>query len=292
MTGSPQGTASIPLTLDLTQTDLPSDTPVYAYVIGLVQAPSGNTYYYVDTDLVPAEMSPSDNTQPANGANYPTDWADYSIELAVGGSTTIDLAQFASYMPNLGTGTAAFSGRVYVSIGSLKLPFTVHEDSSTGEVTGYAAPVVSTGGPGALCLVDWIEFSWDSGNNFNGNTTQVDQFGFVLTLDGMPGGSLQGAMNTARPEVMARIDALPTPFTSGTLTVPVPADRTENYPKGVDHLRAMSPKSLTGEGTYSGPVSSYFSATSPTGTRPGRTPWCSSPTCRRGPTPASSRTVS
>jgi len=268
--------AKIPLTLDLTQTDLPTGTSVYAYIIGLVQGSAGNVYYYVNHDLVPQAMSAGDNTQMAGtfpdmgtldsaaqtalAPNYPDAWADYSIAMTVGDTTTIDLAQFAANIPNLGTGTGAFSGRVYLSVGVPKLPFTVTYDVTTRAVTGYAAPVVS-GGPGALCLFDWIEFSWDSNNNFNGNTTQVDQFGFELTLDGTPGGNQQGAMNTSRGDVMSKVDALPAPFSAGLLTVQVPSAATSAYPSGSAYLRAISPKTLTGDPTYQGPVASHFGAT-------------------------------
>lgn len=269
--------AKIPLTIDLTQTDLPAGTDVYAYIVGLVASGNGNDYYFVNGSLAPQAMSLGDNTQAANtfpnmGAldaaaqaalqpNYPTNWADYSIPLSVGDTTVIDLAQFAANMPNLGTGTSAFSGRIYISVGMPKVPFTPTATPPSTIVSGYAAPVVGTGGPGALCLFDWIEFSWDSNNNFNGNTTQVDQFGFVLTLDGTPGGTLQGPMNTSRLEVMASVETLPSPFTSGLLTVPVPAQAASAYPSGIDYLRAMSPKTLTGPATYAGPVATFFDNT-------------------------------
>src|SRR5262245_56301601 len=124
--------------IDLTQTDLPLGTPVYIYIVGCVT----DSYYYLDTNGIPQLMSRADNTIPANtfpgqdqlpspvktaiAQNYPLPWADWSIPVTVGSNLVLCLGNInTTNIPGLGTGTAAFSGRVYVSVGIPKLPFTV-----------------------------------------------------------------------------------------------------------------------------------------------------------------------
>lgn len=269
--GNSPSAAKTPLTLDLTQTDLPAGTPVYAYVIGEVSLPSGNTQYWVDSTGVPHVMSAADNTVPAGtfpgsaalpageaatlAATYPDAWADYSIALTVGSSFVLDLAKLnTTTLPGLGTGTAAFSGRIYLSVGVPKLPFTARSSSS------YTAPVI-VGGPGALTLFDWIEFSFDSNGNFNGNPTQVDQFGFPLWLSGTPGGALQGQYKVSRPAVIEAVSTLPADF-----HVPQSVAAPSAFPAGLAvggsvPLRVLSPKSISAQSGYTGALLSYFDQT-------------------------------
>ncbi|SPB14545.1 beta and gamma crystallin [Caballeronia novacaledonica] len=266
-----QSTAKTPLTLDLTQTDLPAGTAVYAYVIGETSLASGVTQYWIDSTGTPHVMSAADNTiaaktfpgssaLPASEAaalaeTYPLAWADYSIPLTVGSRFALDLSKLnATTIPGLGTGTAAFSGRIYLSVGVPKLPFTPLSSSA------YTAPV-TVGGPGALTLFDWIEFSFDSQGNFNGNTTQVDQFGFPLFLDGTPGGSQQGQYNTSRPAIIEAVSKLPAAF-----YVPQSVSAPSAFPAGLAvngsvTLRALSPKSISAQNQYSGSLLTYFDQT-------------------------------
>ena len=258
-------TARIPLTLDATQTDLPTGTQVYAYIVGEVQTTGGNMQYRLDANGIPHLMSTADNTLAAGtfpgsaglsgndaatlAANYPQNWADYSIPVSLTTKTVIDLANLnTSTLPGLGTGTAAFSGRIYISVGVPKLPFTVLSS------TQYTAPV-PLGYPGQLTLFDWIEFSYDSNGNFNGNTTQVDQFGFPLLLDGTPGGTLQGQFKSSRPAIFSAVAALGADFNQ-SIAVTAPSA----YPSGITTLRALSPKTITGQSNYSGGLSTYFDA--------------------------------
>ncbi|MCE1182491.1 MAG: beta-1,3-glucanase family protein [Rhodocyclales bacterium] len=263
--------AVTPLTIDGTLTDLPCGTPVYVYVIGEVKASGTTTQYYFDANGKPHAMTANDNNQPAAsyasdlGAsgtigtpgyvnyaqeNYPTTWADYSIPVTVGSKTILDLAEInAQNMPGLGTGTAAFSGRIYLSVGTPKLPFTAIDSSQ------YTAPV-TIGGPGQYTLFDWIEFSYDSAGNFNGNTTQVDQFGFPLLLSGTPGGLLQGQYKVKRSDILAAVAQLGADF-NVPVSVP-PTATTGTYPAGISTLRALSPKAITGQNSYSGALLTYF----------------------------------
>ncbi|WP_144063499.1 beta-1,3-glucanase family protein [Caballeronia insecticola] len=270
-TGGTTSSAKTPLTLDLTQTDLPAGTAVYAYVIGEVSLASGNTQYWIDSTGTPHVMSAADNTIPAKtfpgssalpgseaaalAETYPNAWADYSIPLTVGSSFALDLSKLnATTIPGLGTGTAAFSGRIYVSVGVPKLPFTALGSSQ------YTAPV-TVGGPGSLTLFDWIEFSFDSNGNFNGNTTQVDQFGFPLLLNGTPGGTLQGQYNVSRPAIIDAVSNLPAAFyMPQTVAAPsaFPAGLAVN---GNVTLRALSPKSISAQAQYSGSLLTYFDQT-------------------------------
>jgi hypothetical protein len=247
--GGTGGAVATPLTIDATQSDLPSGTPVYAYVVGLVA--STNTFYRIDASGTPHALSAADNVQAAGtfpgssglsastasaiAPNYPQAWADYSIPVSQTSPTQISLANInPTTMPGLGIGTSAFSGRVYISVGVPKLPFTA-------QANGYTAPVFTTQ-PGYLTLFDWIEFSYDSQGNFNGNTTQVDQFGFPLFLNGTPGGTQQGKYTASRATIMNSI---------GTGEVAVPAAAASAYPAGINLLRLVSPKTLNAAGSFS-----------------------------------------
>ncbi|MEY2882202.1 MAG: hypothetical protein RLZZ15_4582 [Verrucomicrobiota bacterium] len=283
------GPFTIPLTLDLRGANLPAGTPAYAYIVGEVAQPGGvnDFYWFNPATQLPQLMTTGDNSnlaatfpgsstlppaaQAALAANYPDAWANYSIPLSLSAANTINLATInPTNVPGLSTGTAAFSGRIYLSLGLPILPFTVKSN-------GYAAPVPAAAASsvaGALCLFDWIEFSFDSNQNFNGNTTQVDQFGLALTLNGTPPSDptlIQGVLSQSRAEIIEAFSVggtVPTPFGAGTLVVSVPAALAGNlgtptaplyvYPKGTTHLRLMSPNNNTASATPDATLASYF----------------------------------
>ena len=98
------GVVPAQLIIDLTQTDLPADTPVYAYVIGEVSTTSTNYYYYLDANFMPQLMSTGDNTIPQNtcpdlpvsaqkalAPNYPSAWADWSMSVQIGSNLVLPL---------------------------------------------------------------------------------------------------------------------------------------------------------------------------------------------------------
>ncbi|MGO1072517.1 beta-1,3-glucanase family protein [Lysobacter sp. CA199] len=256
---------TVPLILDATQTDLAADVPVYAYIVGLVQG----VFYRLDAAGLPYPMNVNDNTQAAGGfpgsdsldsaaiaalaPNYPSAWADYSIPVSRNApATQLDLSQInTANIPGLSTGTNAFSGRIYVSVGLPPLPFTV-------QTSGYTAPVPYPDGPGSQCLFDWIEFSYDSEGNFNGNTTQVDQFGFAMSLNGAPGGSLQGLMSVSRDTLLAQIQGLGGPFQDVSSVIAANSDAAAAYPAGIANLRAQSPKTLTAMSGCGAALPDYF----------------------------------
>ncbi|AXG74804.1 Tat pathway signal protein [Flavobacterium arcticum] len=263
------GTLEAQLIIDLTQTDLPIGTPVYIYIVGLVTS----TFYYIDNNGNPKIMSTSDNTIPAQtfpgmdklssaaqnaiAPNYPLHWADYSIPVQVGGNLILNLGNInTTTIPGLGTGTSAFSGRVYFSVGVPKLPFTIQN-------SGYTAPVYGNGSgvTGSLTLYDWIEFSYDSEGNFNGNTTQVNQFGFPLTLTGTAVGKApyptQGALNTSRKTILRTIATANAPFGNNGAVVPVTTNAAPAYPDNINYLRAISPVTISGANTS---MNTYFDA--------------------------------
>lgn len=266
------------LIFDLTQTDLPPGTEVYFYVVGLVAAASGNQYYYLDQNFMPQLMAGTDNTEAAGtfpgmnalpqaaqtalAVNYPLAWADWSIKVAVGSNLVVNLGNInTTNIPSLGTGTSAFSGRIYCSVGVPRLPFTVQ--SSGGSVSGYTAPVFGngTGVGGSMTLFDWIEFSYDSGGNFNGNTTQVDQFGFPLYLQGQTASSatpVQGVLNQSRADIFSTLGALPAPFAASNTLVAVAPETEVAYPANTGYLRALAPD-LVSQANDS--LASYFDAT-------------------------------
>ncbi|HYX05060.1 MAG TPA: beta-1,3-glucanase family protein [Reyranella sp.] len=268
------GAVPAQLIIDLTQTDLPADTPVYAYVIGEVSTTSTNYYYYLDANFMPQLMSTGDNTIPQNtcpdlpvsaqkalAPNYPSAWADWSMSIQIGSNLVLPLGNInTANIPYLGTGTAAFSGRIYLSVGAARLPFTVTS-------AGYTAPVfgLNTGMPGSMTLYDWIEFSYDSEGNFDGNTTQVDQFGFPLLLTGTPVGSrtpypTQGGLNTSRATIMNALNSGAAPFTGPTVMVAPPQGGEAAYPPNIAYLRAVSPKQLVAGAGGNPALSSYFNS--------------------------------
>lgn len=266
------GVPEAQLIIDLTETDLPIGTPVYIYIIGLVKA-TYRTFYYIDNNGLPQIMKATDNSiakntfpgmkslndaaQNAIIPNYPNDWADYSIPVEVGSNLILNLGSInTDNIPTLGTGTAAFSGRIYFSVGVPKLPFTADKADA-----GYVAPVYGNGSgmPGSLTLYDWIEFSYDSEGNFNGNTTQVNQFGLPLTLIGTSTNGKtypsQGILNTSRNTILNNINNEEAPFGNKGVIVPVPKDAASAYPKDINYLRAVSPVTTSGA-----PANSYYNS--------------------------------
>ena len=274
--------ATIPLVIDASvgATGIPATVPMYAYIVGLT-AYNGNTYYrYSASQKKPIVMQTSDSDQPAktcagmttNGAsatiNCPTIWANYAIPLDRSCATLVaDLASFnGTNMPGLGTGSNAFSGRIYISVGQPIIPFTpragVNADQLSGSpVTGYTAPALASGSVGSLCLFDWLEFSFDSNQALNINTTQVDQFGFPISMTatgtGMTGGE-QGVLNTSRSSIIANLAALPSTLFNSSVAVPTNGVNADAYPSSVytaNTLRAVSPK------TVASASDTYFTST-------------------------------
>ncbi len=177
---------------------IPANIPIYAYITGLVKVPGQVFYRYDPVSRKPVEMSTGDNTitdaskiqTGLSGAtysqNYPNAWANYSIPLDRSGVTEVaDLSSFDSTnIPGFGNGDAAFSGRIWISVGKPLLPFTPRvggDLSGAGKVDGYTTPVVAANGVGALCFYDWLEFSYSVDGLLYINTTQVDQYGFPVS---------------------------------------------------------------------------------------------------------------
>ena len=266
--------ATIPLVIDasVSATGIPASVPMYAYIVGLTAA-GGDTYYRYNPatgQKRPVAMNPTaDNTNAAGTCagmttggvsattNCPTVWADYSIPLDRSCATLVaDLASFnGTNMPGLGTGTNAFSGRIYISVGQPLLPFTPLAGASANQTsgfpaTGYTAPALASGTPGSLCLYDWLEFSFDSNQALNINTTQVDQFGFPISMTatgtGMTGGE-QGVLNTSRSSIMTNLAGLSNSLFNSSVGVPTNGVNADAYPASVytsNTLRAVSPKTV------------------------------------------------
>lgn len=274
----------VPLTIDITQSGVDPNYPVYAYIVGGYLKNGNQDDFipvWIDGSGTPHVMNVSDatsgnlanaagtfsNTNPNNAATvvtggdiariqatYPSAWADYSIHVTPTTPLVIDISKLSpAYLPGLGSGAAAFSGRLYLSVGIPKLPFT--PTSSTGPANGFSQPTLfGTTGAAAL-LFDWIEFSLDSNFQFNANITQVNGIGLFLTMNAAPGGSLQGAYNVSRTSLFNTLDALGSGF--GGCTVPVSAPSA--FPAQANgQLRVAAPATmLSGANPPSG-LTTYF----------------------------------
>lgn len=265
-------TASIPLIIDasVAATGIPSNIPVYAYITGLVKVPGQVFYRYDAINKKPVQMSTADNTLPAgstsyglSGAsaitNYQQVWANYGISLDRTCATVVaDLASFNStYIPGFGTGAAAFSGRIWISIGTPLIPFTAYAganaDQLTGNpVTGYATPNPASGAVGSLCMFDWLEFSYDSTGALNINTTQVDQYGFPISMTatgtGVTGGE-QGLFNKSRSTILSTLSGLGNTLFNSSVAVPTSGVAANTYPPSANSsgiLRALAPANTSG----------------------------------------------
>jgi len=135
------------------------------------------------------------------------------------------------------------------------IPFTpragVNADQLSGSpVTGYTAPALASGSVGSLCLFDWLEFSFDINQALNINTTQVDQFGFPISMNasgvGMSGGE-QGVLNTSRSAIINNLAGLSSSLFNSAVPVPTSGVDTDAYPSSIytnNTLRSVSPKTV------------------------------------------------
>ncbi|HWK61931.1 MAG TPA: beta-1,3-glucanase family protein [Eoetvoesiella sp.] len=269
--GTVDGTNKLLVDASVDATGIPADIPVYAYITGLVKVPGQVFYRYDGTQSRPVEMSTSDNTitdsskiqtglsGTAYQQNYPAPWANYGISLSRTGATAVaDLTSFNSInIPGFGKGPAAFSGRIWISVGKPLLPFTPRvggSSSASGKVDGYTTPVVAAGGIGALCFYDWLEFSFDVDGLLYINTTQVDQYGFPISASATGNdvqGSPQGLYNKKRSEILADLAQLGAPFNT-SVEMPTSGVDADAYPPSANtsnKLRALAPSKTPGIAT-------------------------------------------
>ncbi len=270
--GSGPGDVANKLLIDASvdATGIPANIPIYAYITGLVKIP-GQVFYRYDSAMGrPVEMSTRDNTITDSlkietglygvnyTKNYPTPWANYSIPLSRSDVTVVaDLASFNNAnIPGYGSGAAAFSGRIWISVGKPLLPFTPRvgaDFEGAGTVDGYTTPVVAADGIGSLCFYDWMEFSFDVNGLLYINTTQVDQYGFPVsaaaTGDNVHG-SPQGVFNKKRSEILAALASLDAPFNTSIAfpTTDVDADAYPPTANTQGKLRALAPSKTPGIG--------------------------------------------
>ncbi len=275
--------SNLPMTIDVTSAGLPTGTPVYLYVVGEVKLTDTKEFYRLDPKGIPQKMALIDNSIPKNTfpgsddlstasknalqENYPFDWADYSIPVGNDGTITINLANINGVnIPGLGTGEQAFSGRIYLSVGVPRVPFIVHNE-------GYTQPTFHKG-MGHYTLFDWIEFSFDSLQNFNANTTMVDQFGLSLTLSAVSSKTTdQGQITkvglktgTSRNDLIEVESAL---FAEGRVIVPPvtmekpPTGKKTAYPANINFnvggiLRVCSPDTIMNHSSINAGLKNYF----------------------------------
>jgi hypothetical protein len=135
---------------------------VYFAILG---KDSSGQFCHVDAsgNLIPMSVSDNDaaNHLTKNGQNY----SNYFFTLS-------DLAQGIN-VPNID------SGRVYFGLGS---PLYIKVNTDINGKIGYAGPDLNNPqDPNLNVYFDTIEFTID-GSGLHGNTTQVDQFGFPMTM--------------------------------------------------------------------------------------------------------------
>jgi len=210
-------------------------------------------------DSLPSPVASAINGGGGTGGNYPSAWADYSIPATVGTTLTMNLSAISA-IPGLGTGTSAFSGRIYISVGTPKMPITALAGGA------FINPSFgnNTGQPGEWTLYDWIEFSYDSLGNFNGNTTQVNAFGILLQLSGT-GVAPQQVLTQSRSQILSYFAGQPAPFggtgsSLGSIVVSPPGGSAAAYPSTATYLRAIAPQTIVAVGAYpsTGPLRSTF----------------------------------
>lgn len=297
----PPSNMKAPLTIDLSQANLPAGAAsvAYAYIIGGLYTDatlknfktyrldaSGNVQAIVPPNVdgtgkaipltgdntIPANTFPdqgkvvsSGDTATINASNYPTDWADYAIPLSLTAPNYIELANInTTNIPGLGKGNNALSMRIYISLGVPKLPFTAQVPyTSTGGVT-YANPYA---GPG-----------FDTGAP--GALCLFDWFECSIDSSGVLNGNSTYVDQFGMPLI---VNALPGGSPQGELNVTrtqvlssiatfdqnvyaglaQPVTAPSAYPSGTAYLRAISPDHLSGLGTSSGTSAfqQYFDTT-------------------------------
>ncbi len=198
---------------------------------------------------LPSPAATAINGTGGTSGNYPSAWADYSIPATVGTKLALNLNAI-SQIPGLGTGTSAFSGRIYISVGVPKMPLTALSGGS------YIAPSFgnNAGQPGQYTLYDWIEFSYDSNGIFNGNTTQVNQFGIALQLSGN-GVPAPQTLTQSRSTILNYVAASAPPYGGtgsalGNAVVATPAGAATAFPAIAGYLRAIAPQTIVAVGAY------------------------------------------
>ena len=135
---------------------------VYVAILG---KDSGGNFAHLTAggSLVP--MKVSDNTAPGHLTKDGKNYSNYFIRL--------------SDLPAGFTVPVMNSGRVYIALGS---PLYITVNTDVDKKIGYAGPNVENAtDPNLKVYFDTIEFTTD-GSGFHGNTTQVDEFGFPMTM--------------------------------------------------------------------------------------------------------------
>src|SRR5256714_1700408 len=159
--GGGGGAGTFPLKLVNNTRGTWSDSQIYVLVIGMATPRAGG---YLKAGGTFPHINHNDANAPnhltKNGVNY----ANMSFTLAQASTVT---------MPSHIDG-----GRVYISIGS-PLFFTVSPDDQ-----GWGGPDVNNpSDPNNDVYWDWYELAFGAGQfGFGGNTTQVDAFGFPMTV--------------------------------------------------------------------------------------------------------------
>lgn len=135
-----------------------SSDQIFFVIIGL-NASDQNCHLDKNGTLIPCNVS--DNDAPGHLTKNGENWCNYSYTVNEVSEIEVPLID---------------SGRAYISLGSpiyLKV---------SNENTLVQPNTANPSDPNVDVYFDWLEFTIDDGG-FNGNTTQVDQFGFPIVIE-------------------------------------------------------------------------------------------------------------
>jgi hypothetical protein len=155
---SAQTDGTFPIIFKNLATETFADSQIYVYLIGS----GGGMNFHVDKNGVAQPFKKSDNDAPGHITRNGQNFANYAVRL--------------SDMVNFRSPAAIGGGRIYISLGA---PLVLYISDN-----GYACPDPNNpGDPNNDVCYDWYEYCFEYKRiPFGGNTTQVDIFGFPMTV--------------------------------------------------------------------------------------------------------------
>lgn len=139
------------------------DSLIYIAVLG--RHPQTQRFNWLNADGQLVEARVADNDAPGHLTKQGVNYSNYF--------TTLDRVRFLKF-PKMD------SGRLFISLGN---PMYIKILQDGGGNVGFAGPnLANASDPNINLLFEWVEFTFND-FGFFGNTTQVDQFGFPVTME-------------------------------------------------------------------------------------------------------------